>query len=97
MDPAIEIPMDLRRHCIETEIKRCYNRFISAYFKSLHMRSHLEDKISLLESVMETCDFPRLRSEYPELSGHCDVKAAICVDSGGQRFIRIHETVIYLK
>ncbi len=61
--------LDLSRHCIETEIRRCYNRSVSRYFKLKKEDPRLAAEIELLKVALETLDFPRLRSGYGELAG----------------------------
>ena len=65
------ITLNLNKHCIQTEIKRQYNKLISKYFKSdqPENRDMIGVKIDLLQHALENLDFERLRSTYPELSG----------------------------
>ncbi|MBS3758549.1 MAG: hypothetical protein KGY61_07785 [Desulfobacterales bacterium] len=67
----MNIKLDLSRHCVETEMKRQYNKTISAYFKKKpdEDKQALEAQIDLLQQGLETFDFNRLRGEYPELRG----------------------------
>ena len=71
---SLVIELDLQRHCIETDIKRQYNRYLSQYFQSLEDRDSIEQRISLLKYALETLDFAQLRNKYPALSGHTDYK-----------------------
>ena len=80
MDDHIHIPLDLRRHCIETAARRLYNRKVSQYFKMAEQRGHLEAAIALLKSSLETFDFGRLRSVSPALAGKSDCSVAIKYD-----------------
>ncbi|MGB9498237.1 MAG: hypothetical protein ACKVE4_00485 [Dissulfuribacterales bacterium] len=65
------IQLNLNKHCIQTEIKRQYNKLISEYFKSdpSENRDMIGAKIDLLQHALEDLDFGRLRSTYPELNG----------------------------
>jgi hypothetical protein len=66
----MDVQLDLSTHCIETEIKRCYNLKISAYFKAgLNERQRLEPIIDMLRLALETFDFAKLRTRYPALAG----------------------------
>ena len=67
----MNIKLDLSRHCIETEMKRQYNKTISDYFKKKAGgdKQALETRIDLLQQGLETFDFNRLRTQYPELRG----------------------------
>ena len=76
----VQIALDLRRHCIETEIKRLYNRKVSRYFKQAEDREQLEAEIELLKTALETFDFGRLRSEHPPLAGKCDCSVVLKYD-----------------
>ena len=66
----MKIILDLSKHCIETEIKRFYNRSVSKYFKPNADKAGLEREIEILREVLETFDFKRLRNTYPQLAGH---------------------------
>jgi hypothetical protein len=64
-----EIQLDLRRHCVETEIKKLYNLALGAYFKLGADKPGLEGRIGLLTLALEGFDFPALRGRYPDLCG----------------------------
>jgi hypothetical protein len=89
MDDSITIPLDLRRHCIETEAKKRYNRKVAQYFKDDTQREKLASEIELLKTVLETFDFSRLRSQYPVLAGQSDASVAIELVKPGQLAIII--------
>jgi hypothetical protein len=65
----IHIPLDLSRHCIQTEARRQYNRLLSTCLKSADGDDRAEKKLELLRKALETFDFPRLRADYRELAG----------------------------
>ena len=67
----MEIRLDLNKSCIQTTIKRKYNRLISNYFKlkSSENTEIIESEISLLKEALENLDFAWLRATYPELRG----------------------------
>ncbi len=44
-----DIKLDLSRHCIETEIKKQYNKKISQYFKTDSNKKALEAEIEILK------------------------------------------------
>lgn len=73
----MKMKLDLRRHCIETEMKRQYNKALSQYFKATTDadRQPLETRIEMLQKGLENFDFNRLRAGYPELRG--DIEAEI--------------------
>lgn len=78
----MRIDLDLSRHCIETEMKRQYNKSISAYFKRQGSRNEqdkqaLEEQIELLQQGLESFDFNRLRARYPELRGEIQAEVTL--------------------
>jgi hypothetical protein len=66
---VVEIQLDLRRHCVETEIKKLYNLALGAYFKPGADKLSLEARIGLLTRALESFDFPALRGHHPDLCG----------------------------
>ena len=62
--------LDLSRHCIETEIRRLYNRSVSRYIKLKKEDPQLEADVELLKAALEGLDFPGLRSGHGELAGN---------------------------
>lgn len=67
---TIRINLNLSRHCIETAIRRRYNRCLSRSFKTGTLDKDLECEINLLKTALELLDFSYLRSTWPELAGH---------------------------
>ncbi len=68
----MEIKITLQNHCLETGVKRAYEKLIGAYFKhgrSPDERAALEKKIDALKTMIERVDFGRMRSRHPELNG----------------------------
>ncbi len=69
----MDIRLDLSRHCIETEIKKQYDKAISAYFKAgMEEKCRLEMTIELIRRALETLNFSHLRTQYPPLAGGTD-------------------------
>jgi hypothetical protein len=69
----MDIRLDLSRHCIETEIKKQYNKAISTYFRAgLEEKRRLEPTIEVIRRALETLDFSHLRTRYPPLAGGTD-------------------------
>ena len=79
------VKLNLSEHCIQTEIKRLYNQSFSDYFKKDADKEHLEQRLELLKSALETFDFQKLRSRYVELSGGGD-KEALFEPTGKSQF-----------
>jgi len=75
------IPLDLSRHCLETEIKRIHNRAVSAYFNSINGKESIEQTIELTRYALESIDFGKMRAQYPPLAGNTDLPAALAIDS----------------
>jgi len=73
------ITLDLRRHCIETASRRRYDRCLTAYFRDAAGRTMLEAEIEMLKRALETFDFARLRSTYPQLAG--GGRATVCLQA----------------
>ncbi len=72
----MKIVLDLKKHCIQTEIKKQYERCIRDYFSKHHApedESVLDIKIEALKFFLEHADFPRLRGQYPELNGSHEI------------------------
>jgi hypothetical protein len=84
------IELDLRRHCIQTETKKLYNQCIAQYFNSGLDKKQLEARIKILKTIMERCDFPRLRSRYPELAGNREDEVALALDEQDRIVILIN-------
>ncbi len=87
----MNIKLNLSRHCVETEMKRQYNKTISTYFKKKTSddKQSLETRIDLLQQGLETFDFNRLRNQYPELRGEvaADVELSATDDQKPQILI----------
>lgn len=65
----MEIQLDVRRHCIETEIKKLYNAALGVYFRPGADKAGLEARIDLLKLALDAFDFPGLRGRCPDLCG----------------------------
>jgi glutamate formiminotransferase len=91
---SLEIQLDLSRHCIETDIRKQYNRLISNYFKSPGDRNGIEKRISLLKHALETLDFRKLRNKHPELAGNTDDKVFLSWNDMTTLRIRINTSQV---
>ena len=85
----MKLSIQLKKYCIETELKRLYNSTISSYFKNPH--PDLEDKIQTIEFFLTHLDFSYLRSKYKELAGGTGAKVFLEVKN-----IRQIKVVIFL-
>lgn len=92
----LKIQLDLSRHCIETEIKRLYNRSVVHYFNSRNNKQKLEIRIDVLKNALEQLDFSFLRSHYPILSGGIEKDVFLAVDPDGEMHIITPEEIVRL-
>lgn len=88
-DPPAEMTLDLRRHCIETAIRRRYDQALSTYFKNERARPQLEKDIELILEALETLDFPALRGAHRPLAGKTETRVTLSRDPQGQLSIQI--------
>ena len=86
----MRIKLDLRNHCIETELKKKHNQAISQYFKKKSPDRHLEQQIENLETALKSLDFGYLRKEFPALAGHHDDEVVILFDKEKEPSIMIN-------
>jgi hypothetical protein len=86
--------LDLCTHCIETEIKRVYNRALSAYFKTDPDREALEKSLRLTTTALQRFDFQHLRHAYPELQGDVAADVSLRWDDTGQVVVVLGERTI---
>jgi len=86
----IQIPLDLSTHCIQSEIKRLYNRQLSICLKSLESDCLAENKLELFRQALETGAFPKLRAEHPALAGGHNNEVFLVVDDTGGLFILLN-------
>jgi len=85
----VKIKLNLSRHCIETETKRLYNQSVLKYFKA-NDKNHIEKQIEILQHALQTLDFGKLRSTYPELAGHCDDHVELSINDQNKIIVRIN-------
>jgi hypothetical protein len=78
---AIQINLNLSDHCIETAIRRRYNRCLSRLLRTKStdpdQDKMIEGEIDLLKTALESLDFSYLRSTWPELAGHGHVAVSV--------------------
>ena len=86
----MDILLDLSTHCIETELKRQYNRLISKYFKTdTEEKDRIESKIDMLRLALETLDFSKLRARHRLLCGGQARQRIVLSRQGKDLFITI--------
>lgn len=91
----MKIKLTLNGHCIETEMKRMYDRLISQYFnaKSESEMKDLEYKLEIIQKGLENFDFKYLRSEYPELCGEKETNIYLSI-SNDKPYITLNDKII---
>jgi hypothetical protein len=95
MMASFTIDLDLRNHCIATEIKKRYNQSLSNFLKSRPGHEQPEEELELLKQALETLDFPGLRFRHPELAGNSDAHITLGI-AGNRLFLCINEKPVKL-
>lgn len=90
----IRIPLDLSSHCIQTEIRRQYNRQLSACLKSAAGDDTAEKKLEILKTSLETWDFPKLRSDHTALCGGRNPEVIVAGDNSGRCFLMLDGQIV---
>lgn len=89
-----EIELDLKKHCIETAIKRSYNRLLSEYLQSRVGDTESEEKLGLLQNALASFDFSFLRAVYGELAGNSKARIVLLENDNGLPGISIDGRII---
>ena len=92
--PPDLLELDLTRHCVETEVRRRYERAVRAYFRKPAGRRDLEFTIELLSQALETLDFGALRARYPALAGGTPSRIVIARDQQARPVIFIDDQLL---
>jgi len=85
MTERMTIQLVLKHHCIQTAVKKAYERLLRACLKHPpgdDAFKAMEADIERLKFFLETCDFPHMRSQYPELSGREEVSVTLELKEG---------------
>ena len=80
----MKIKLNLKNHCIQTEVKRRHEAAISRFFKSGKDTDAIEAELVLLEKALAAFDFAHLRSRWPALSGGDDCPVFLVSDDSGR-------------
>ncbi len=86
----MKIKLNLKKHCVETELKRLYNRSLSQYFKPGSNQKQIEKITAIIKTVLENSNISNLRSKYPELSGNSEADIVLTTDRQDQIVILIN-------
>lgn len=76
------LTLDLSGHCIETELKRLYNRALAACLRPGGDKSVAENTVELTRQALTRYDFGLLRSRYLPLAGHTAAKVTLSAKQG---------------
>ncbi|MGM0452633.1 MAG: hypothetical protein ACQERN_05670 [Thermodesulfobacteriota bacterium] len=96
----MNIKLSLQHHCIETEIKKQYNKAVSDYFKAGKTdepAAELEDRIDMLHQAIEGFDFRHLRNQYRDLRGDTDAEVTLSRSASNQLRLHINGETIDAK
>ncbi|MBW1990252.1 MAG: hypothetical protein JRI97_12015 [Deltaproteobacteria bacterium] len=77
-----EIPLDLSRHCVETEAKIAYEKMLKQAMKT-GGEGPAAEAVERLREFLETADFAALRAADPVLAGKTGGAAVLGTVSGG--------------
>jgi hypothetical protein len=88
--PPAPIRLDLSRRCIQTEIKRQYERSLAACLRSPAGAEALAETVETLRSALETLDFPKLRAAHTALAGGRSDRVELVPDPGGRLTLLIN-------
>ena len=86
----MKIKLNLKKHCVETELKRLYNLCLSQYFKPGSNQKQIEKMLDVIKTVLENSSISNLRSKYPELSGNSEADIVLTTDRQDQVIILIN-------
>ena len=67
----------LGKHCIEGASRERYQEMVQALLMGKVSPETVQKDLELLEDFLETVDFSRLRSAYPDLDGRREVEVTI--------------------
>jgi hypothetical protein len=78
----LEIEVDLGNHCIETAIKRSYNRILSRFLRGRKADPRSEAELALLEAALVHFDFSSLRTAHKALAGKSGSRIVLTGNGG---------------
>jgi hypothetical protein len=87
----MRIELNLDSHCVETEIRRIYKMKVRSCLRDKRVTPHDADVIELLKKLLETVDFPRLRSLVDGILQGGKWPVALIVDGDGIPWIEVNE------
>lgn len=90
----IRIKLDLSSCCIQTAIKKKYNRLLAVCLTAETENYEMEETVELFKYFLETADFPFLRGTYPALAGHHDTSVWLTMDDNREIVIAVGDQKI---
>ncbi len=78
----MKIIITLTKHCIETEVKKEYEKLITRYFDKKRFKDEkafIEARIEPLKFFIEHADFSFLRSNFTELNGNNELQVVLSI------------------
>lgn len=97
MNVVVRIELDMSRHCIATEVKRCHNRRISDYFKGRGDKGAIEAEITLLTRALDELNLPALRGAHRLLAGGEEARVVLSGSGEGPLTITLEGEPIDLE
>lgn len=85
----MRIELNLDNHCVETEIRRIYKSTLRSCLKERRVDAHDADVIELFKKMLETVDFPRLRSSIDRILHGEKWPATLVVEEDKTPWIKI--------
>ena len=88
------IDLDLSQHCIETEIRRLYNRAVSDLLNKKTPVDALAATIESLRICLEQVDFAALRGAHSALAGGTQSHVQLLTRNGEIRLVIDHRETL---
>ncbi len=85
----MRLELNLDSHCVETEIRRIYNAKVRSCLRGRSVTAHDADVIEHLKALLETVDFPALRSALKAASGDQTYPAVLVIDQTNSAWVEI--------
>lgn len=88
----MELKLSLKKHCIKTEIKKQYEKYLSNCLKGLDIENS-EFAVEKLKFLLEKKDLVSLRLEHKELGGKTDDKVSLFLEEKDYLIINLEKRV----
>lgn len=92
---SIRIDLNLSRHCIQTEAKLIYEKWLRECLKLPEDElDRMEENIEALRIFLETTDFGALRSAHKALAGGWEGEATLIIYSQNRFVVEVDGEVV---